>query len=97
MTFPDNTVWGVVNFSLGFQKPTRIVFNNTTTVVFWPDGTKTISKLMDGDKFDPEHGVAMCIAKKLFGSHSGFKKFVEKNSYDQENESKIKKLSDQFK
>jgi hypothetical protein len=78
-----------------FPKPKNVVFNNTTTIVFWSDGTKTISKLMDGDTFDPEHGVAMCVAKKIFGSHSKLRKFVKKNGYTQENE--INKLAKKFK
>ena len=54
----------VVN--LGYN-PERVVFNGPATIVFWPDGTKTVVKCQDDELFDPEKGVAMAILKKYFG------------------------------
>ena len=61
----------------------NVIFNDPATIVFWSDGTKTVSKVMDGDEFDPEIGIASCVTKKFFGSRSQFKKFTYKE-YDKQ-------------
>jgi hypothetical protein len=58
--------------------PTKIIFNNRTTICFFEDGSKVISKCMDGQEFDAESGVAVCIAKKVVGDHSKLRKLVDK-------------------
>ena len=45
-----------------------VIFNNPATIVFWADGTKTVVKCQEGDTFDPEKGLAMAIAKKVYGN-----------------------------
>lgn len=40
---------------------------NGVCTILWMDGTKTISKPMNGVPSDPEVGFAICIAKKKFG------------------------------
>lgn len=60
----------------------KVIFNNPATIVIWADGTKTIVK-SEGEKFDPEKGLAMAISKKLLGNNQGyyyevFKKWVPK-------------------
>ena len=47
--------------------PTKIIFNDPATVVFWSDKTKTVVKAMSGDIYDPEKGVAMCFMKRMLG------------------------------
>lgn len=64
----------------------NVIFNDPATIVFWSDGTKTVSKVMDGDEFDPEIGIASCVTKKFFGSRSQFKKFTYKKYDKQSNE-----------
>ena len=46
----------------------RVIFNNPATIVFWEDGTKTVVKRQKGDRWDREKGIAMAIAKKLYGN-----------------------------
>ena len=46
--------------------PKRIVRNGIALVVFWDDGTKTVVKCHDED-FDPEKGLAMALARKVWG------------------------------
>lgn len=60
----------------------KVIFNNPATIVIWADGTKTIVK-SEGEKFDPEKGLAMAITKKLLGNNQGyyydiFKKWLPK-------------------
>lgn len=50
-----------------YDTPERVVFNGPATIVFWPDGTKTVVKCQNDEPFDPEKGVAMAIIKKYFG------------------------------
>lgn len=47
-----------------------------TTVVF-DDNTKVMTTTAKGEEFNPEIGLAMCIAKKLYGSRANFKRVVE--------------------
>ena len=48
----------------------KVLYSNPATVVFWDDGSKTISKCFDGDVYNPETGLVMCILKKINGSSS---------------------------
>lgn len=58
-----------------------VIFNDPATIVFWADGTKTVVKCQEGDEFDPEKGLAMAIAKKVYGNKGSYcnviKKWVE--------------------
>ena len=60
---------------------TNVIFNKPATIIFWSDGTKTVVKAQDGDKFDKEKGLAMAIAKKALGNKGNYydeiKKWVE--------------------
>lgn len=60
----------------------NVVFNDPATIVFWNDGTKTVVKCGENDKFDPEKGLVMAIAKKAFGNQGNYfnkiKKWVPK-------------------
>lgn len=60
----------------------KVIFNDPATIVLWSDGSKTVVKC-ENEKFDPEKGLAMAIAKKLLGGNQGyyyevFKKWVPK-------------------
>ena len=58
----------------------NVIFNNPATIVFWDDGTKTVVKA-ENEPFDPEKGLAMAIAKKVFGNqgsyYNEFKKWLK--------------------
>ena len=43
----------------------HVVFNDPATIVFWKDGTKTVTKCHAGDTFNNETGLEMCIIRKL--------------------------------
>ena len=62
----------------------NVKFNGPATIVFWADGTKTVVKCQDGDDYSEEIGLAMCIAKKVFGNTSKYNDIFKKwcNSYD---------------
>lgn len=56
----------------------RVIFNDPATIVFWNDGTKTVVKCAEGDEFDPEKGIAMCISKKIFGNQRSYYNKIKK-------------------
>ena len=47
---------------------TRLVYSKPATIVFWNDGTKTVSKCHGDDKYNPETGLVLCMLKKMCGS-----------------------------
>ena len=55
--------------------PKDVIFNAPATIVFWDDGTKTVVKLMEGEEFNPEVGLAMCFCKKVMGD--GYKRWFK--------------------
>ena len=46
----------------------KVIFNNPATIVFCKDGDKTAVKCHDGDTYNKETGLAMCIVRKLTGN-----------------------------
>lgn len=65
----------------------KVIFNNPATIVIWANGDKTVVKC-DGEKYDPEKGLAMAITKYLLGNNHGyyydiFKKWLPKKAKKQ--------------
>lgn len=57
----------------------KVIFNPPATIVFWNDGTKTVSKCEPCDVFDETLGFALCVLKKDYGNaslHKALDKFV---------------------
>lgn len=76
-----NSIYGINSSHIPEIK--NVIFNDPATIVFWEDGTKTVVKCQDGDKFDPEKGLAMAIVKKAYGNKGSYcnklKKWLPKN------------------
>ncbi|MBO7079907.1 MAG: hypothetical protein J6W64_08885 [Bacilli bacterium] len=49
----------------------NVIFNDPATIVFWRDGSKTVVKAKD-EPFDKEKGLAMAIAKKVYGNEGNY-------------------------
>ena len=49
-----------------------VIYHNPATIIFWKDGTKTVVKCQEGDTYNPELGLAMCIIKKLSGNKGNY-------------------------
>lgn len=49
----------------------NVIFSDPATIVVWDDGTKTVVKA-ENEQFDPEKGLAMCIAKKALGNKGNY-------------------------
>ena len=63
---------------------TRVIFNKPATIVFWNDGTKTITKCSKDDTYSKEAGLAICCLKKAFGKKANecLRAFVEVGKND---------------
>lgn len=56
----------------------KVIFNNPATIVLWNDGTKTVVKCQNGERFDKEKGLAMCIVKRTLGNKSNYNNIIKK-------------------
>lgn len=60
----------------------QVIFNEPATIVIWSDDVKTVVKCGEDEKFDPEKGLAMCVAKRAWGNKYDyfipFKKYCSK-------------------
>lgn len=55
----------------------NVIFNDPATIVFWEDGSKTVVKA-DEEPFDKEKGLAMAIAKKIYGNKGNYYELFKK-------------------
>ena len=60
----------------------KVIFNPPATIVFWLDGTKTVVKCKEGEEFSEWAGIALCLAKKLYGPN--FHKIFKAHCSDSE-------------
>lgn len=44
----------------------QVIYKKPYTIVFWNDNTKTIAKTFDGDQYNCETGLLICVMKKLY-------------------------------
>jgi hypothetical protein len=58
--------------------PKRVIYNGVTTIAIFPDGKKVIARPDKGAVFDKETGLAMCIAKHVYGTRAKFLKAITK-------------------
>ena len=64
----------------------KVIFNDPATIILWSNGDKTVVKCIDGETFDPEKGLAMAIAKYVYGNKGNYyneiKKWLPKDKED---------------
>ena len=72
----------------------NVIFNDPATIVYWKDYTKTVVKC-EKEKYDPEKGLAMAIAKKAMGNQGNyfevFKKWIGEDKLFPEKKKEKKK------
>lgn len=63
------------------------MYKPPATIVFWNDGTKTVSVCEEGDAYNKELGFALCVLKKKYGNktvHEMLEKYVHMaNEYNE--------------
>ena len=67
----------------------KIMYKPPATIVFWNDGTKTVSVCEDGDEYNKELGFALCVLKKKYGNktvHEMLERYVH-NATQKDNKS----------
>lgn len=50
----------------------KVIFNPPATIIVWDDNTKTVVKAQEDEPYDPEKGMAMCIAKHIYGDRGSY-------------------------
>ena len=63
-----------------FRDVEKVIYNDPATIVIWNDGTKTVVKCHEGDRYDPEKGFLLCCAKKLFGNTGRYNDVMRKHA-----------------
>lgn len=58
------------------DKVKKVIFNYPATIILWNDGTKTVVRCGDDEKFDPEKGIAMCLLKKILGNTGDYNNYI---------------------
>lgn len=78
-------------------KNAKIYRNGIHTTVKWGDGTITRVKLTEGEEGNDVDAFLNALGKKLFGSRTALKKFVEQNTVDVAHKKDDKKSSRRWK
>ena len=78
-------------------KNAKIYRNGVHTTVKWGDGTITRVKLTDGEEGNDVDAFLNALGKKLFGSRTALKRFVEQNTIVQMKKEKKVKVSERYK
>ena len=73
-------------------RPKQVIYNGRYTTCMWQDGTVTVVRATEDENAMHEHGVAMCIVKKLFGSRNQFLKTVKNGKVYKPKVKKVLKL-----
>lgn len=69
----------------------KVIFNPPATIVFWKDGTKTVVKCKEGEEFSEWAGIALCLAKKMYGPN--FHKIFKSHCSDPDKIEKSARIS----
>ena len=59
-------------YGRGLPEIRKVIFHDPATIIIWADGSKSIVKCTEKDKYDPEKGFAMAIAKKALGNKGNY-------------------------
>ena len=78
-------------------KNAKIYRNGVHTTVKWGDGTITRVKLTEGEEGNDVDAFLNALGKKLFGSRTALKRFVEQNTVDVAHKKDDKKSSRRWK
>lgn len=73
--------------------PKRIIYNNPATIVFWKDGTKTVVKKNEKEKYNSYNAFCAALAKKIYGTNSEVNRIV-RSGYNQKVAEGQKKFAD---
>ena len=72
-----------------FHEPCRILKSGDRTIVFWPDGEKTIVKRAADEPDNDYAAFTAALGIKLFGSNSALKRMIERKTVYQKSKKDI--------
>lgn len=58
-------------------RPVRIIKSDVATIVFWPDGNKTVVKRSPDEPDNEYTAFTAALAKRIFGSNNAIKKIIK--------------------
>lgn len=87
---PDDEIF-TVTYSTIFSEIKDVIHNDPATIVLWQDGSKTVVKRQEGDTYDPEKGLAMCIVKKICGNKGNYNNEIKKWLPAKQRKGRVKK------
>lgn len=67
-----------ISFNQLLPRIIDVIYHEPATIVKWSDGSKTVVKCGENDIYDPEKGLAMCIAKKTLGNNGNYYELFKK-------------------
>lgn len=61
-------------YYFGYQLPEvkSVLYHKPATIIFWKDGTKTVVKAQNKEKYDKEKGFVMAYLKKILGNEGNY-------------------------
>ena len=67
-------------FATGIKK---VIFNGPATIVIWVDGSKTVVKCAEGDRYSKFSGLAIAMCKRMYGTDFKriFNHFIPKTDF----------------
>ena len=72
--------------------PSQVIYSGNATIAIFPDGKKVVSRPRGDDEYDKEVGLAMCIAKRVYGGRKELLEAVERATNQNKPEApKVKK------
>ena len=73
---PRHITYKIIPLSMQISK---VIYHNPATIVFWKDGTKTVVKCQEDDKYTYSAGIMHAIIRKMYEDNS--RKYSEILSY----------------
>lgn len=67
-------------YYFGYQLPEvkEVLYHKPATIIFWKDGTKTVVKDQNKEKYDKEKGFVMAYLKKILGNKGNYYEVIKR-------------------
>ena len=76
-----NSMYGAKAFKYDIKK---VIFSGPCTIIFWQDGTKTMVRQQGEAILDQEKGLAMAIAKRVYGDKGNYNNVFKRWIYGED-------------
>ena len=69
-----NSIFGYNNL----PEVKEVLYHKPATIIFWKDGTKTVVKAQEKEKYDKEKGFVMAYLKKILGNEGNYYEVIKR-------------------